>query len=235
MVQTPVKAGGPVQWTEAALPTLWAALVEDCNAAIAIVDADGHFLFANDVLTNIISPEKGTIVGFRYHDFFSHDFADERVRFIRQALEFGRGITIEGICRGRFRRTMVRPIPPDANGKRRVLKVSRPASAMDATASGAGRPINDLAIRTRYDDMGPLASLTSRELDIIRLIGAGLSTAEIAKRLHRSVKTIEWHRVSLGNKLGVANRVELARIAIGAGLVSLDDTVKEPDAEPAGA
>jgi DNA-binding NarL/FixJ family response regulator len=106
---------------------------------------------------------------------------------------------------------------------------------MDATASGAGRPINDLAIRTRYDDMGPLASLTSRELDIIRLIGAGLSTAEIAKRLHRSVKTIEWHRVSLGNKLGVANRVELARIAIGAGLVSLDDTVKEPDAEPAGA
>jgi DNA-binding CsgD family transcriptional regulator len=37
------------------------------------------------------------------------------------------------------------------------------------------------------------------------------------------VKTIEWHRVSLGEKLGVVNRVEIARIAIAAGLVGVDE------------
>ena len=58
-------------------------------------------------------------------------------------------------------------------------------------------------------------------MEILRLIGEGLSTSEIAENLHRSVKTVEWHRVSLGNKLGVTNRVELARIAISAGLVTL--------------
>jgi DNA-binding NarL/FixJ family response regulator len=50
-----------------------------------------------------------------------------------------------------------------------------------------------------------------------------MSTIDIAKHLGRSVKTIEWHRVSLGEKLGVVNRVELARIAIAAGMVSLDE------------
>jgi DNA-binding NarL/FixJ family response regulator len=59
----------------------------------------------------------------------------------------------------------------------------------------------------------------------LKLIGIGLSTADIARRLERSVKTVEWHRVSLGEKLGVTNRVELARIAIAAGLVSLDEPV----------
>ena len=44
--------------------------------------------------------------------------------------------------------------------------------------------------------LGTLSSLTNRELQILQLIGDGLSTQEIADKLHRSVKTIEWHRVA---------------------------------------
>jgi DNA-binding NarL/FixJ family response regulator len=47
------------------------------------------------------------------------------------------------------------------------------------------------------------------------------------------VKTIEWHRVSLGTKLGVTNRVELARIAIRAGVVGLALEAAEAPAEEA--
>jgi DNA-binding NarL/FixJ family response regulator len=79
-------------------------------------------------------------------------------------------------------------------------------------------PHGHQVIHARHNDMGTLASLTPRELEILCLIGQGMATADIAKHLHRSEKTVEWHRVSLGNKLGVSNRVELARIAIRSGL-----------------
>ncbi|HEX2838997.1 MAG TPA: LuxR C-terminal-related transcriptional regulator [Phycisphaerales bacterium] len=68
-----------------------------------------------------------------------------------------------------------------------------------------------------------LTHLTTREREVLRLIGMGLSTSQIATRLSRSMKTVEWHRVSLGSKLKVKNRVELARIAIAAGLVQAFD------------
>lgn len=64
-------------------------------------------------------------------------------------------------------------------------------------------------------------SLTPREREILVLIGEGDSLPEIAQKLSRSLKTIESHRLSLGRKLNVSNRVELAKIAIRAGLVSI--------------
>lgn len=60
-------------------------------------------------------------------------------------------------------------------------------------------------------------------MQVLALIGRGLSIPQIAEKLFRSQKTIETHRHSLGRKLGVSNRVELARIAIQEGLAPLDD------------
>ncbi|NBC10716.1 MAG: PAS domain S-box protein [Planctomycetes bacterium] len=68
-----------------------------------------------------------------------------------------------------------------------------------------------------------IKSLTNREREVLGLIGQGYSLAEIADQLYRSQKTIQTHRLSLGRKLGVNNRVELARIAIAAGLAPLDE------------
>jgi PAS domain S-box-containing protein len=64
--------------------------------------------------------------------------------------------------------------------------------------------------------------LTAREREVLALIAEGLTVPEIARRLHRSRKTIETHRLSLGRKLGVDNRVKLARLAIQAGVAPLD-------------
>jgi len=72
-------------------------------------------------------------------------------------------------------------------------------------------------------NMDALGALTNREREVLGLIGQGYSLAEIADQLYRSQKTIQTHRLSLGRKLGVNNRVELARIAIAAGLAPLDD------------
>lgn len=72
-----------------------------------------------------------------------------------------------------------------------------------------------------------LDSLTPREREVLTLIGHGLSLPEIASRLHRSQKTVESHRLALGRKLRVGNQVELARIAITAGLAPLDGNGEE--------
>ena len=71
-------------------------------------------------------------------------------------------------------------------------------------------------------DAPTLNQLTPREREILALIGEGYSLPEIAQRLHRSIKTVETHRLTLGRKLNASNRVELARIAIATGLVSLE-------------
>lgn len=58
-----------------------------------------------------------------------------------------------------------------------------------------------------------MSSLTDRELEVFELIGRGLRTREIAKRLQRSVKTVESYREHLKSKLMVNGGAELNRLA----------------------
>jgi PAS domain S-box-containing protein len=63
--------------------------------------------------------------------------------------------------------------------------------------------------------------LTDTELKVLRLIVKGMSNKEIAKSLHRSIRTIENHRAHLMKKLRVDNSIELVKLAIRTGLVDL--------------
>ena len=63
-------------------------------------------------------------------------------------------------------------------------------------------------------------SLTTRELEILRLLCAGLRNAQIAERLHRSVRTIDHHVAAVFSKLGVATRAEAIAAAHAAGLAA---------------
>jgi DNA-binding NarL/FixJ family response regulator len=59
-----------------------------------------------------------------------------------------------------------------------------------------------------------LAVLADRELQVFHLIGEGVKTAEIAERLHLSVKTVETYRDRIRQKLDLSNGMELARCAV---------------------
>lgn len=59
----------------------------------------------------------------------------------------------------------------------------------------------------------PVDALSDRELEVFRLIGQGIQTAEIAKRLHLSAKTVETYRDRIRHKFGLANGTELAHFA----------------------
>lgn len=59
----------------------------------------------------------------------------------------------------------------------------------------------------------PLGALSDRELEVLRLIGQGLKTGDIARALHRSVHTIEAHRANIKRKLGLKTAGELSQAA----------------------
>jgi DNA-binding NarL/FixJ family response regulator len=67
----------------------------------------------------------------------------------------------------------------------------------------------------------PLAALTAREVEVLRLIGKGLSRHQIAAELCRSAKTVDGHQERIQKKLGIASRTELMRFAIREGLAEL--------------
>ena len=66
---------------------------------------------------------------------------------------------------------------------------------------------------------GVLGVLTARELEVLRLMADGISTREIASRLHISFKTAACHRYRILQKLGVDTTVSAVRWAIRTGIV----------------
>jgi DNA-binding NarL/FixJ family response regulator len=66
--------------------------------------------------------------------------------------------------------------------------------------------------------------LTPKERQVLAQLAGGLSNAEIGRALWLSQQTVKFHLTNVYRKLGVANRTEAARYALGNGLV-------EPPAE----
>ena len=60
----------------------------------------------------------------------------------------------------------------------------------------------------------PIELLSDRELEVFELLGEGLSTREVANRLHLSMKTISCYRENLKAKFGIKRAHELVRHAI---------------------
>ncbi len=66
---------------------------------------------------------------------------------------------------------------------------------------------------------GPVATLTAREEEVVKLIAEAHTNVQIAGILHLSEKTVESHRANVLRKLGMRDRVELVRYAIRRGLI----------------
>jgi DNA-binding NarL/FixJ family response regulator len=62
------------------------------------------------------------------------------------------------------------------------------------------------------------ASLTARQQDIVRMVGRGLSTEQIAAELGLSEYTVHYHRKRIRQRLGLENDFEMLRYAILVGL-----------------
>lgn len=110
----------------------------------------------------------------------------------------------------------------------------RPASAVASTAVPSSSSGDRFTVGTRGKRAGRgtktnasaadgarpttrLESLSVREVEILRLIGKGLSRTQIAAELSRAAKTVDGHQDRMIRKLGVASRADLMRLAIREG------------------
>lgn len=194
----------------------WETLAQDPDTSFSVLDSEGNVQYANrHAATMVADGDPQSIMGRNLADFLPAEAAKEQIRFVNRVFESGQSLTINSIWRGRRTRTRLTRINGVLPDSMYVIAIARyvPGINGDLNADPVGESVNAKNI-----DLGPLSNLTPRELEVLSLIGEGLSAAAIAKKLFRSVKTIEWYRASLGNKLSVTNRVELARYAISAGL-----------------
>jgi DNA-binding NarL/FixJ family response regulator len=73
--------------------------------------------------------------------------------------------------------------------------------------------VNKLFSRT-HSGGSPVDLLTDRELEIFELIGQGIKTSEIARKLNLSIKTVETHRAHIKEKLHLNNAMDLVSHAV---------------------
>jgi DNA-binding NarL/FixJ family response regulator len=62
-------------------------------------------------------------------------------------------------------------------------------------------------------ETSPIERLSDREVEVLNLLGEGLSSKEIADQLHLSQKTVDAHRTHLKEKLSLKGAPELLRFA----------------------
>ncbi|TVQ62046.1 MAG: LuxR family transcriptional regulator [Phycisphaerales bacterium] len=193
------------------------ALIADTGCFVILLDAELRVVDANAAALSRVGMAHAQAAGQHASVMMDDGLIEERLGFCRRVLDTGEPVRIEGMFKGAWSRTTFRRVKDQQTGASGLLVVA--ASADHALPAPDADSVAH--VRASRDDLGRLSRLTERELEVLRLIGLGYTTAEIAKQLFRSAKTIEGHRLSLGYKLGASGRVELARIAIESGLVHL--------------
>ena len=98
------------------------------------------------------------------------------------------------------------------------LGIEAVLSHANGSAADPRAPGNDGATR----EANHVASLTPRERNVLSLVASGKSSREIAAPLGVSTRTVESHRSGVCTKLGVRTVAGLTKIAVKAGLTSLD-------------
>ncbi|WP_433233545.1 response regulator [Micromonospora sp. CA-248260] len=107
----------------------------------------------------------------------------------------------------------------DPDGLRRAVRVVAAGEAL-LSPSVTRRVVAQLAHRPAAGTGGvPLAVLTAREREIVRLVATGLSNDAIAGHLVISPLTVKTHVTRAIAKLGVRDRVQLVILAYETGLI----------------
>lgn len=79
-----------------------------------------------------------------------------------------------------------------------IITVNDPVEKIVSTISG-----DNTTVRRKQEGSQPDAGLTDREIEVLKLLAAGMATKEIAEELHISTNTVISHRKNLSVKTGI--------------------------------
>jgi DNA-binding CsgD family transcriptional regulator len=185
------------------------------------MDVQGKLLYVNDTTAVLFS---GTTdidyQGKTIANFHPPEFVEERLALVRRVLKENRPLCIHHIYLGNAISSTIWPFRDRSPPFDRLLVISRPGPI---TPIEAKIPNSIETVKTAYIGLGPLNVLTRRELEVLVLLGHGLSVPQAAAVLHRSPKTIERHKDSIGRKLSLHGQAELVQLVTSLGL-ELSDT-----------
>lgn len=106
-----------------------------------------------------------------------------------------------------------------------LLKTVSPEDLLDAVRQAArGRAVLDVPATPGPSEAVKVATgeaLTPRELEILRLLGRGLTNRDIADRLHITVKTVKTHTGRVYEKLGVEDRTQAVIAGAKLGIIDI--------------
>jgi DNA-binding NarL/FixJ family response regulator len=103
----------------------------------------------------------------------------------------------------------------DIVGEALTLEAARAIGTVDAYIVAGSLPRDDPS--TTHG----VQSLTAREIDVLRLLGEGLSNKSIAARLGISDQTVKFHVAAIGGKLGARNRTDAVLLAVRRGIIDI--------------
>lgn len=208
---------------------VWGMFVADPAVGIVITNLDAVIVFANRKSAQLFLglDDPSIVIGKSMYDIASEEWVEERLKVYRRIAETGQPAIMRHIRRGRQLQSTVHAIPTPPGEAMQFLSITHEGEHVVE-----GEDEDFFVFESGVMDLGPLDVLSTRELEVLALIGQGLSTQEIAEILFRSPKTIEGHRDSIAKKLGESSRIRLGQIARGAGLELRDATLKRLKDEP---
>lgn len=150
----------------------------------------------------------------------SRPVRDEWIQLIRETICENRSFEVVAIVDGVGFDLVSVPEAGEQDTSRAWLSLTQLIDRTTETLRSARRIL-------RHHEWGRLDSLSRSQLDSLRLITVGLSNQQIADRLHRSKRAVEWHIRHLHRLLSVSTREALSRI----GRVAAIDCFTDPEWE----
>jgi len=195
-------------------------VVELAPNALLMIDADtGIVLEANRRAERLFGLPTEQIVGMHLEQLLPREESERHRKIIQDHVEDGCRTSSEIVVCGKSGNrasVSVRSCLVGIQGRRCVLMIFQ---EMDEGQEEAREPG---ALRSaawnhpaRHKE---LERLSRREQDVIRLVSAGMTNRQIAKKLFISVKTVETHRARIMDKLGFHKTADIVRFAIYSGL-----------------
>lgn len=135
----------------------------------------------------------------------SRPVRDEWIQLIRETIYVNRPFEAIMIVDGVGFDLVSVPEPGERDTPRAWLSLTQ---LLDRTAEAPG-PSRRILL---HHEWGRLDPLSRAQLDTLRLVTLGLSNQQIADRLHRSKRAVEWHIRHLYRLLSVCTREALSRI-----------------------
>lgn len=238
MSSTPSPVGGDADLPDADLPskdagdpgdlgqsTVWQTLTRDPLTGVSVIQRDDQIVYINQQAARIFFGEEADpedVVGGRLQDVQTPEFSDERHGFVDRVLNEDRPLLIRAFWRGRQHLSWLFPAAVEGvdYSQQKVLIVTR---RMGGDAKVAALTDDQTRqVDAQVVDLGEFDVLSHRELVVLALLGRGLSLKQTAAMLHRSIRTIESQRDSIGLKLKLRSRGEIVRLVERVGLTVED-------------